>query len=1212
MNASLAEALRTGSAEQGLAEVIEELTAKLKGREAVDLEACLEAHPQHADELRRLFPALRLLADLSRSGPMELPAAFGGEREPGFAGGTLGDFRLLREIGRGGMGVVYEAEQISLGRRVALKVLPFASTLDPRQLQRFKNEAQAAAQLQHPHIVPVHATGCERGVHYYAMQFIEGQTLAALVGDLSRQVGQDKKRRNEEGRTTARRQVPAEAGEAASGLEATATLAPLPPFVGRALAGPVQGQVAEAQAGTLRGDALATVGTVHSAAFFQTVARLGVQAAEALEYAHQLGIIHRDIKPSNLLVDGQGQLWITDFGLAHCQSQPGLTMTGDLVGTLRYMSPEQALAKRVVVDHRTDIYSLGVTLYELLTLEPAFGGTDRQELLRQIAFDEPKAARRLNRAVPAELETIVGKAMEKNPADRYATAQELADDLERFLKDEPIRARRPTLVQRGRKWARRHRAVVWSVGVVSLLAALMAGMNGLWLAQRRAETAAAVAAVLEEAETLQSEAKWPEALVAARRAEALLQVGGGGESLRQQVREVLRNLEMVRRLDNARLRLAADERRTWGFDYQGSHEAFVDAFAWYGLDVESIDPREAAELIRCRPIRLPLAMGLDDWANAQRHLGLQGWRRLEEVARAVDADPWRDRLRGVWLEGDPKALRELAASVPDNLPPTSAVMFAGLASGTEAVDLALEVLEPVQQRHPGDFWVNQTLGDCLVVCRPPRAHEAIHYLTAAVALRPQTSAAHRDLGAAYGATGQLERAISEFRVAMQLNKDDANAHYNLGVALGDKGQSEEAIAEYREAIRLNKQFAKAHYNLGYGLQARGRTDEAISEYREAIRIKSDYPEAHLNLGNALKDKGRTDEAIAEYREAIRLKKDLAEAHVSLGVALSGQGRLDGAIGEYREAIRFKKDYANGHYNLALVLLEKNQLDEAIGECRVALRLKRDSADAHQTLGEALRRKGRLDEAIDECRAALRLRKDQPLAYLTIGMAFVDKGEFREGVEALRRGNELGSHIPNWPHAQIEANRLQAVEHLARLDERLTAVLEGKNRPRDVAERLAFAQVCGLPCRKRYATAARFYAEVFASELRLQENRQAENRCIAACVAALAATGQGRDAVALDDRERARLRRQALNWLRPELDRWDHLSDQARFAAANILQNFLGSPDFVGVRGKEALAKLPQEERALWQKLWIDAATRAVETLARAKGKSAQQNKSDSK
>jgi WD40 repeat protein/tetratricopeptide (TPR) repeat protein len=208
-------------------------------------------------------------------------------------------------------------------------------------------------------------------------------------------------------------------------------------------------------------------------AYHRLVARLGIQAALALEHAHQLGVLHRDIKPGNLLLDEAGQLWITDFGLAQVQSDTRLTMTGDVVGTLRYMSPEQALARRGVVDHRTDIYSLGATLYELLTLQPAFSGSDGAELLRQVACEEPLPPRRLNRAVPRELETIVLKALDKDPAQRYASAQELAEDLERFLNDEPIQARRPTPWQRLAKCAKRHRGIAW-MGVV-LLAILALG-----------------------------------------------------------------------------------------------------------------------------------------------------------------------------------------------------------------------------------------------------------------------------------------------------------------------------------------------------------------------------------------------------------------------------------------------------------------------------------------------------------------------------------------------------------------------------------------------------------------------------------------------------------------------------------------------------------------------------------------------------------------
>ncbi len=207
-----------------------------------------------------------------------------------------------------------------------------------------------------------------------------------------------------------------------------------------------------------------------SRAFLRTVAALGIQAAEALDHAHKLGVVHRDIKPANLILDVEGNLWITDFGLARLQDDAGLTITGDLLGTLRYMSPEQALAKRGYLDHRTDIYSLGAALYELLTLRPAIDGQDRQEVLRRIAEDQPTSPRKLDPSIPRELKTILLKALSEEPESRYATAQDLADDLERFLEHKPIRARRPSLLERAAKWSRRHRTVVATAVLFLLLA----------------------------------------------------------------------------------------------------------------------------------------------------------------------------------------------------------------------------------------------------------------------------------------------------------------------------------------------------------------------------------------------------------------------------------------------------------------------------------------------------------------------------------------------------------------------------------------------------------------------------------------------------------------------------------------------------------------------------------------------------------------------
>jgi WD40 repeat protein/serine/threonine protein kinase len=459
MNGSASSLRQLGGATAILAEIVEEVTNKFQAGEAVDIEQYVRAHPELGEQLRQLLPALHVLADLGHSAASGDAVAAAPAEARATELGELGDFRIVREVGRGGMGIVYEAEQISLGRRVALKILPFAAALDPKQLQRFKNEAQAAAHLQHTNIVPVHYVGCERGVHFYAMQYIEGQTVAALIGDL---------------RQLARPEAP----------RAEPPAGPEPSWAGEAT-GPYRPRTAAHQPTTSPPHditppvaAVSTERSTKSPGFFRTVAHLGVQAAGALEHAHQFGVIHRDIKPANLLVDAGGCIWITDFGLAHCHSQAGLTMTGDVVGTLRYMSPEQALGQRVAVDARTDVYSLGATLYEMLTLEPAYNGRDREEVLRQIAFEEPPLPTRLNKAVPAEFETIVLKAMAKSPEERYATAQELADDLERYLKDEPLRARRPTVVQRLKKWTRRHRPVVWTAGL-GLVTVLVLSVIGL-------------------------------------------------------------------------------------------------------------------------------------------------------------------------------------------------------------------------------------------------------------------------------------------------------------------------------------------------------------------------------------------------------------------------------------------------------------------------------------------------------------------------------------------------------------------------------------------------------------------------------------------------------------------------------------------------------------------------------------------------------------
>jgi tetratricopeptide (TPR) repeat protein len=1033
MNEVLQPAEPSAEADPALADAVAEITDRLHAGERVDLAPYLARCPGGAGLLWRLFPALEALDGLR---PAADPAAAGAGK-PADAGElpqTLGDFRILREVGRGGMGIVYEAEQISLGRRVALKVLPLAATLDPRQLQRFKNEAMAAAHLQHQHIVPIYFVGCERAVHFYAMQFIDGHSLAAVIHELRQLSGRDKAdaARGGAGRGTRgqrRGSRPAPAGPATTDYRPHSAWAAAPTraipnsgpppadeplWVATPPTGPTptplppQPPPRDARGPDTAPANLSADASIRSTAYFRTVARLGEQAAEALQHAHDMGVIHRDIKPGNLLLDGRVNLWVTDFGLAHMESEAGLTMTGDLVGTLRYMSPEQALGKRALIDARADVYALGATLYEMLTLEPAFSGNNRQELLRQIAFEEPRRPRRINRAIPAELETIVLKAMEKNLADRYASARDLADDLRRWLEDQPIRARRPSPWQVAARWARRHRAGVTAAAAVLLATAVLSGTAGLWWLQRRAGAEGEARAALQQAVLLGREERWSEAGSAVGRAQATLANVGADAGLVEQARALRKDLDMALRLQEARLQATGIK------EAQAACEAYARAFDWYGLDVENLDPREAGEQIRSRPIAAQLAAALDEWAYLlhYRRKDRAAWKHLLAVSRTADPDPWRDRLRDCLGKADPAALEKLAAEAPAELPPVTAVLLVRVAWNTPAAGRAAEVLRRVWQRHPADFWVNHELGSLARRAGPARLGEAVRFFTAAVALRPQSPGARVNLGGVLEHKGLLDEAIAEYRAAIRLQADYAGAYNNLGNALKSKGKPDEAIAAYRRAIGYDPKLPEAHYNLGVALKDKGRLDEAIAAHRRAIRLRDNFPLAHCNLGIALVARGRPEEAIAEFRRAIDLQKDFAAAHDGLGVALAARGRNDEAITAFREAVRLQEDYPAAHFSLGNALLARGRVNEAIDAYRKAIHFKKDLGPAYTNLGVALKATGRLDEAIDAYRQAIQAQKDRAEPHNNLGNALLDKGLRGEAIAEYREAIRLKDNYPD--------------------------------------------------------------------------------------------------------------------------------------------------------------------------------------------------------
>jgi tetratricopeptide (TPR) repeat protein/serine/threonine protein kinase len=1049
---SASPALGPGSAaDPVVAELLEELANRLQAGEPVDVEAVVREHPERAEQLRRLLPAVQLLAELGRSAAQEGTPSVETAAD---AAGLLGDFRLGREIGRGGMGVVYEAVQLSLNRRVAVKVLPFAATLDPKQLQRFKNEAQAAAGLHHTNIVPVYFVGCERGTHFYAMQLIEGRTLAALIHDLR-------------------------AGEEPGDQADPQRTSPYTPAAGAP--------------DTPLGQVLSTERSRRGPAFFRTVARLGVQAAEALEHAHQLGVIHRDIKPGNLLVDGRGNLWITDFGLAHCQSQAGLTLTGDLVGTLRYMSPEQALAQRVVIDHRTDVYALGATLYELLTLEPAITGRDREEVLRQIAFEEPRPPRRLNKAIPRELETIVLKAMEKNPAERYATAQELADDLERFLKDESIRARRPSLVQRARKLARRHKAATRALACVAGLCLLALAAFGYDIQHRsarvevslsRARDCMANDQVGQARQQLAQARSWIGTyglLLAGRAAQVK-----AFESEVDKLELFLTLLDQAHEAETApvvELVLTAESR--------SGKSAALEQPRRYGRN-----PAKAVPIVR-QALSCYRVLEQDDWSAR-----LEGdWLGPDQVARVrrmvyeellwlaedvtlrkVEHRSGREvgpeaaarqglaYLRNAEAAVQPtRAFYELRARCRDLLGDNAAAKKDRARAGRMGASIALDhyllglaaydaknkaegvkEFEAALWLEPTHYWSLMWLGYCLrdlgeqeqelaaaataftgcILKRPKHAHayycrgvayfwlkrtkEALADYAKAIALDPKHAPAHTDMGTALHDKKDVKGAIAYWRKAIELSPKWAPAHNNLGNALKAKGDVEGAIACYHKAIAADPKFAPAHYNLGNALYAKKDVEGAIACYRKAIAADPKFAPAHNRLGTALQDKKDLKGAMACFRKAIELSPKWAPAHNNLGLALKAKGDVEGAIARFRKAIELGPKLASAHNNLGLALYAQKDVEGAIACFRMAIDIDPKLAQAHSNLGAILCDVKRdYDGAIARFRQAIALNHKNADAHTNLGNALKGKGDLEGAIECYRKAIEVD---PNFAYA----------------------------------------------------------------------------------------------------------------------------------------------------------------------------------------------------
>lgn len=898
----------TPDQQERLTQVLDEFLRRMEAGESPNPDELAVRHPDLAEHLRKYIGSLRSLQDAA--GGMGMPIDFASPSD----GQRLGDFRLIREIGRGGMAVVYEASQISIGRLVALKVLPPAAMLDSKQIARFRNEAQALGQLEHPHIVPIHAVGQDRGTHFFAMRLIEGIALDQVVETLS-----------------GKRSAPERHSSAAHALSQLATRRPV---------------------------------------WFQQVATLLLPIARALHAAHELGVVHRDIKPSNLLLDRGGKPWVADFGLARWQSDSPLTKTGDIIGTVRYMSPEQARGESALIDHRTDIYSLGITLYELATLHRAFDRDDGPKLLAQIREEGPPPPSAHAPDIPLDLENVILKATAPSRDARYATAREFADDLERFLSGEQTAARAPTFSERFGKFIRRHRQAALSTAgglvLLTLSSLIAAGLiyhekvktdDALAASDRNFRKAREIvdrfgAQMAEELATIPGAEDVRRSLLLGTidYYRDFIQQSNGNDDLRTELAKALTKIALLTEhvATNEEALAAHLEARTAFEQLTKDEPARVEHLANLalcennlGLLLGRMNRRDDAERRFRQAIeRQRLAVSRSDnearfcrdlaltWNNLGLLLREQGHPDEASLAYQTAINLHKDLTKNkAWSKSEDGALarRYLAAT------------YANVA--------ALE-----EDRNPDA--ARQSYRDAVAIQRSlVQRFSEYPDLAADLALTFSNRGAMQSHRGDHAASAEsyaeavelLGRLVKETPPSIPYQRDLALSLNNRGLALARVGQSSEAVVAFREAAKVQQELVTKHpdnfndvsslggiwNNMGLMLEGEQLPDQALAAYETALEIQRRVPPEHrvsfrarnyldrtlINVSRLCRQQGQLDEALRLAQQRRDLWPDQPERQWSVAVefaeiAKQDAGRSPDSSAIRREALQFAAETIN--------------------------------------------------------------------------------------------------------------------------------------------------------------------------------------------------------------------------------------------------------------------------------------------------------------
>jgi tetratricopeptide (TPR) repeat protein len=908
-------------------------------------------------------------------------------------------YQVLRPHAQGGLGLVSVARDAELGREVAFKEIQGRYAEDTTQRGRFVREAEITGGLEHPGIVPVYGLGrYTDGRPYYAMRLVRGESLQEAARKLH-------------------------AGDAGY---------------------------------TLRG----------------LVTRF-VAVCNAVAYAHSRGVIHRDLKPANILLGPYGETLVVDWGLAKVigrepadgaesgeatlrpPSGAGAeTLAGAALGTPAFMSPEQARGETAGLGPATDVYSLGATLYAIVTGRPPVRGRDTAEMLEKVRLGDWPPPRQVLSSAPRALDAVCCKAMALKSGDRYGSALDLAADVEHWLADEPVSAWREPWPLRFARWRRRHRQLVASSAAAALVALLLGAVGLAWLQREEGRTRAAAEAALQRVDDLRATARWGEARAALQQAEEWLGRSSPAE-LRRRLDAARGDLTLVARLEELRQELASfqlnertDETERTDLDQRskltpagrGTHQSqaemdhdYAAAFGEAGLGVPGTDPAAVAERVAASAVREQLVAALDDWSVVA-----VGERRdwALEVARRADPDPWRDRLRDPATRDNVASLTRVAMEAPPrDVTPSLAAAVCGRLPDIAACERLLQAARNIE---PGDFWLNTYLGFVLQNTTG-RSSEASGYFRAALAVRPDDSVAHINFGLALfqearreGARrvrvdervpspafsrARLESAEAEFRRAIDLDPGSPRAVVSLGSVLRARGKEEEARATIQRAIELASRSARTCVRTAASIAYTAALcqETAVQEalYRKALELEPGNAKAHVGLAGLLPSRGQPQQAESLYRKAIELNPEAGEAYYRLGFLLQEyvpEGtvttRLDEIAALYRKAIEFSPHWFAPYFKLGDVELARGRLDEAADLYRKAIEVGPWYAPAHIWLGSVLELQGRHEEAAKLYSKAGELDPGDAGSWFERGKMFRSLGRPQQAEALYRKAIEL--------------------------------------------------------------------------------------------------------------------------------------------------------------------------------------------------------------